>query len=430
MNNQHTLAIRGMHDILPADVHYWQKLEAICAQLMARYHYREIRFPIVEAAELFLHSVGQSSDIVSKETYSFNDRNGDRLTLRPEGTAGCIRALVQHQLLSVQPRQRLWYLGPMFRHERPQHGRSRQFHQLGVEAVGIPGPIIAIELLLLAARLFQQLGVDTQLKLHINCLGSVAARQTYRQQLVAYFTAHQAALDAASQQRLKTNPLRILDSKNPALRQLIQAAPKITDYLDPENKRYLSQVGAQLTSLGVAYTVNPYLVRGLDYYTGLVFEWVTASLGAQGTVCAGGCYDNLVAQFGGPPLPAIGFAVGLERLILLMQQHANLPALSPHACLLSVGLSAQVQALRIAEQLRSALPHLRLLTCCDGQSFQSQFKQADKSGAAIALVLGDKELAEQRITVKYLRETRDQITIAQTEVVKWLQNYLSPKPRV
>lgn len=426
MDNQPISAIRGMNDILPAAIHYWQQLETVLRKVMARYGYEEIRFPILEYANLFVRLVGESSDIIAKETYTFTDRNGEMLTLRPEGTAGCARALVQNGLWRARPTQRLWYSGPMFRYERPQQGRYRQFHQLGVEVFGVPGVDIMAELLLLNARFWQELGLAGEITLHINSLGSTRSRHVYRDSLVQYFTLHQAELDIDSQQRLLKNPLRILDSKNPAMTTLIQGAPKISDYLDAESKAQLTQLCDYLQHVGLPYILDPYLVRGLDYYTGLVFEWITTSLGAQGTVCAGGRYDDLVAELGGPALPAIGFAMGLERLVLLMQQYAPISVVNTHVCLLSLGVAAEKQALRLAEQLRSALPKLRLLTACGGGSFKSQFKYADKSGAMLALVLGEDEAAQQHVTVKYLREARDQLTIPQTEMVELLKFYLAP----
>jgi histidyl-tRNA synthetase len=416
-------AVRGMNDILPSEVHYWQALEKQLGDLMSRYTYQEIRFPIIEDTSLFIRSVGETSDIVEKETYTFTDRNNDSLTLRPEGTAGCVRALIQQGVLASQPVQRLWYAGPMFRHERPQKGRYRQFHQCGVEAYGMSGADIVVELLAMGARLWQTLNLTAHIKLQLNSLGTTSSREAYRSALVSYFTEHFTVLDEDSQRRLGKNPLRILDSKNPDMQVLIQRAPKITDYLEAAEKQELDLIGERLTLLGIAYEINPRLVRGLDYYTGIVFEWITDSLGAQGAVCAGGRYDHLVESLGGPATPAIGFAMGLERLVLLMKEYASIPPFSVDVYLLSVGEMAEKEAIKIAEKIRTALPHLRVQMHCGSGSFKSQFKKADKSGAALALVLGDTEVEQQSITLKYLREEREQITIPQQEMVESLNTY-------
>jgi histidyl-tRNA synthetase len=411
-------AVRGMNDIPPEDTPYWQRLEAEIRGLLAAYGYQEIRFPILEKTELFKRSIGEVTDIVEKEMYSFEDRNGDSLTLRPEGTASCVRAGIQNGLLHNQV-QRLWYMGPMFRHERPQKGRYRQFHQVGVETFGMSGPDLDAELILMTARLWQRLGL-TDLELQLNSLGTSEARAAYRRQLVDYFSAHQEQLDEDSRRRLETNPLRILDSKNPALRDLIAVAPKLTEHLDAESRAHFDALCGILDAAGVAYRLNPCLVRGLDYYSRTVFEWVTDRLGAQGTVCAGGRFDALVEQLGGKPTPAAGFAMGLERLLELVREQLR-PDHAPHAYLVLVGDTAQRQGLVLAERLRDAVPGLRLLSHCGGGSFKSQFKRADKSGAAVALVLGDDEVAQGTVGVKYLRVDQPQQNLAQAALVDCLQ---------
>ena len=410
-------AVRGMNDIAPDDTPYWQKLEAEIRAVLAAYGYQEIRFPIVESTELFKRSIGEVTDIVEKEMYTFEDRNGDSLTLRPEGTASCVRAGVQHGLLHNQV-QRLWYMGPMFRHERPQKGRYRQFHQVGVETFGMTGPDLDAELILMTARLWQRLGLD-DLELQINSLGTSESRAAYRAQLVEYFSAHKAQLDEDSLRRLDGNPLRILDSKNPELRAIIEAAPKLTEHLDAESREHFDTLCAILDAAGVNYRVNPCLVRGLDYYTRTVFEWVTDQLGAQGTVCAGGRFDGLVEQLGGKATPAAGFAMGLERLLELVRGRLR-PDHEPHAYLVLVGDTAQRQGLVLAERLRDAVPGLRLLAHCGGGSFKSQFKRADKSGAKVALVLGDDEVEQGTVGVKYLREEKPQQNLAQTALAECL----------
>ena len=411
-----------MNDIPPEDTPYWQQLEMEIRAVLQSYGYREIRFPIVEKTELFKRSIGEVTDIVEKEMYTFEDRNGDSLTLRPEGTACCVRAGIQHSLI-VQQVQRLWYMGPMFRHERPQKGRYRQFHQVGVETFGMSGPDLDAELILMTARLWRQLGLD-DLELQINSLGTSESRAVYRQQLVAYFSAHQAQLDEDSQRRLASNPMRILDSKNPDMRALIEAAPKLTDHLDAESREHFAAVCGHLDAAGVKYRINPCLVRGLDYYSRTVFEWVTTQLGAQGTVCAGGRFDALVEQLGGKPVPAAGFALGLERLLELVRDKLR-PDHEPHAYLVLVGDAAQSAGLVLAEQLRDSCPGLRLVAHCGGGSFKSQFKRADKSNAQLALVLGEDEVAQGLLGVKFLREEKPQETIAQADAGQWLSNNLN-----
>jgi histidyl-tRNA synthetase len=393
-----------MHDILPDQVARWQAVEDRARQVIESYGYTEIRTPIVELTELFKRSIGEATDIVEKEMYSFEDRNGDGLTLRPEGTVSCVRAAIEHGLLS-QP-QRLWYRGPMFRHERPQRGRYRQFHQIGIEVFGLPGPAIDCEVILLTRRLWDAIGLSG-LQLELNTLGEADERRAYRQELVAYLEANAAHLDEDSVRRMQTNPLRVLDSKNPEMQDVIAGAPIILDHLGPESRAHFESLCTFLQGAGIDYRVNPRLVRGLDYYNRTVFEWVTDRLGAQGTACAGGRYDGLVEQLGGRPTPAIGFAVGLERLVALLEETAvDSPPLD--AYLVAVGEAAQAAALRLAEELRDADPRLRVLCHCGGGSFKSQFKKADKSGARYAVVLGENELARGVTGVKPLREEGDQ----------------------
>lgn len=409
-------AIRGMHDILPTQTPIWQFLEGQVRDVLARYGYAEIRMPIVELTELFKRSIGEVTDIVEKEMYTFADRNGDSLTLRPEGTAGCVRAAMEHGLLHNQT-QRLWYQGPMFRHERPQKGRYRQFHQIGVETFGLDGPDIDAELILMTARIWHALGIG-DLALQINSLGTAPERARYRDELVRYFEADSAALDEDSRRRLYSNPLRILDSKNPAMRELIAAAPSLMDHLGDESLAHFEGVCANLRAVGVNYVVNQRLVRGLDYYSRTVFEWVTTRLGAQGTVCAGGRYDGLVEQLGGRGVPAVGFAMGIERLIAILEEQRAKPlpaALDVYLVL--VGEQAQARGLALAETLREHLPGLRLLTHCGGGSFKSQFKRADRSAAHYALILGDDELARGRIGLKPLRTDEAQIEVAIDDLV-------------
>ncbi|MGB0669794.1 MAG: histidine--tRNA ligase [Porticoccaceae bacterium] len=410
-------SIRGMNDLLPEQSATWQYLERTVAQVLASYSYREIRFPILEQTELFKRAVGEVTDIVEKEMYSFDDRNGDSLSLRPEGTAGCVRACTQNGLLHNQT-QRLWYTGPMFRHERPQKGRLRQFHQIGVEAFGLTGPDIDAELLLITARLWKRLKIDHAVTLQINSLGTATDRATYRAALVDYLMARREQLDEDSQRRLESNPMRILDSKNPDTQALLNQAPELKDFIDQESRDHFAQLCAVLDAAGIAYQVNPRLVRGLDYYSKTVFEWVTSSLGAQGTVCAGGRYDGLVEQLGGKPCPGVGFAMGVERLVLLLDELGAVPDSVGQAVdlyLVAVG-NVERQALVLAENLRSDCPEIRIECHCGGGSFKSQIKRADKSGARIALILGEDEAAAGTVGVKYLREDRPQETVAQSDL--------------
>ena len=391
--------------------------------MLDRYGYREIRFPILEQTELFKRAVGEVTDIVEKEMYCFDDRNGDSLSLRPEGTAGCVRACSEHGLLHNQS-QRLWYSGPMFRHERPQKGRLRQFHQIGVEAFGLNGPDIDAELLLITARLWQQLNIDHAVTLQINSLGTAADRATYRAALVEFLEARYEQLDKDSQQRLASNPMRILDSKDAQTQALLNDAPSLSDFIDQPSRDHFAQLCAVLDAAGVSYEINPRLVRGLDYYSKTVFEWVTTSLGAQGTICAGGRYDGLVEQLGGKPCPGVGFAMGVERLVLLLDELGVVPdsiGQPVDLYLLAVG-EVEQQALVLAENLRNDCPQISLQTHCGGGSFKSQIKKADKSGATVALILGEDEAASNTVGVKYLRENLDQQTVAQVDLVELLNN--------
>lgn len=412
-------SIRGMNDLLPEVTPYWQAVEASLKQVLSSYGYQEIRFPIVEKTELFKRSIGEVTDIVEKEMYTFEDRNGDSLTLRPEGTAGCVRAAMQNGLLNQQ--QRLWYMGPMFRHERPQKGRYRQFHQLGVEAYGFDGPDIDAELIIMSARLWKTLGLKG-LTLEINSLGTTEARLTYREELVRYYEAHADALDEDSQRRLHSNPLRILDSKNPEMQALNETAPKLIDYLDDASKTHFESLCATLDVAGISYEVNPKLVRGLDYYGKTVFEWVTNKLGSQGTVCAGGRYDGLVAQLGGKASTAIGFAIGIERLIALLEASDALPDVpAADAYLVAVGEAASQQAPVLAEKIRDSLPELKLISHCGGGSFKSQFKRADKSGARWTLILGEEEVEKQLIGIKTMA-TGEQEMVPWNSIINHLNN--------
>ena len=417
-------ALRGMSDLLPDDSPLWQYLESQVSELLHAYGYRELRFPIMEATELFKRSIGEVTDIVEKEMYTFLDRNEDSVTLRPEGTAGCLRACEQHQLLYNRGNlvQKLWYAGPMFRYEKPQKGRLRQFHQIGVETFGLPGPDIDAELMLMTARLWRQLGIADSVRLQINSLGSSAARARFKKDLVSYLTQHRAELDVDSQRRLDTNPLRILDSKEAKTQALLHSAPNLMDYLDDAARLPFEKLQSILDAAGVAYAVNSRLVRGLDYYGKTVFEWVTDRLGAQGTVCAGGRYDALVEQLGGRPTPAIGFAMGVERLVLLMQTLEVIPA--EIYDILDIYIVAMgdlsAEALALAETLRDALPYLRIQTHCGGGNFKNQMKKADKSGAHIAVILGEDELANNSVSVKYLRSDHAQTSLSVDELIQQL----------
>ncbi len=421
MSNETLQAVRGMNDILPEESELWLWFEQVVRDWLAAYGYRNIRMPLVEPTSLFKRAIGEVTDIVEKEMYSFEDSlNGDQLTLRPEGTASCVRAVLQHNLLYNAP-QRLYYSGPMFRHERPQKGRYRQFHQVGVEALGFAGPDIDAEQIMMCARLWKKLGIR-DVTLQLNTLGDAASRQRHRTKLIAYFEQHLAVLDAEAQRRLHSNPLRILDSKNPAMQAVIEAAPQLMDELDSEALAHFASVQAILTRHEIAFEINPRLVRGLDYYNRTVFEWVTTRLGAQGTICAGGRYDGLIEQIGGKPAPAMGFAMGVERLLVLLQE-AGMPLPKPkvdvyivHQCEL-----AAILASRVAEQLRDT--DMRVLMHCGGGSFKSQMKKADASGAIVSVVIGDDEALANEVSVKPMRGG-EQIRVCVQELTATINKFI------
>ena len=404
-------AIRGMNDILPEQTPLWRYFEGTVANLLDGYGYRQIRMPIVEATELFKRSIGEVTDIVEKEMYTFDDRNGDSLTLRPEGTASCVRAVLEHGISGGGQVQKLWYIGPMFRHERPQKGRYRQFHQIGIEVFNLDGPDIDAELIIMTWRLWGLLGLRNAVTLELNSLGTSEARANYREALVEFLSARLDQLDEDSKRRLSSNPLRILDTKVPETQALLVDAPKLADHLDEASKVHFDGLKARLDAAGIPYVINPKLVRGLDYYSKTVFEWVTDKLGAQGTVCAGGRYDGLVEQMGGKPTAGVGFAMGIERLVLLLETLEQVPSdiarqVDVYFC--AFGETAELQALVLAEQLRDRLPGLRLQMNAGAGSFKSQFKKADKSGALFALILGEDELAQQVVGLKPLRDNGEQ----------------------
>lgn len=419
-------AIRGMNDILPDQTPVWQYVESTVRQVLGQYGYQEIRMPVVEHTELFKRSIGEVTDIVEKEMYTFDDRNGDSLTLRPEGTAGCVRAAEEHGLLFNQTR-RLWYTGPMFRHERPQKGRYRQFHQIGVECFGMAGPDIDAELLVLTARLWKAFGLTEHARLEINSIGTSESRKVYREALVRYLEQYKGQLDDDSKRRLGTNPLRILDSKDPATREILNGAPLLDDYLDDESRAHFEQLKALLDAAGVSYTVNPALVRGLDYYGKTVFEWITDSLGAQGTICAGGRYDGLVQQLGGKPTDAVGFAMGLERLILLLETLDLVPEQvnnNADVYVTAMGEQAVAPAMAVAESLRDELPGVVVVSHCGGGSFKSQMKKADRSNARYAVILGENEIASGTVALKPLRNDDPQQEVNQSELASVLKGLL------
>lgn len=419
-------AIRGMNDLLPDAAQRWRHIEQQMIGVLSAYGYREIRLPIVEQTELYRRSIGEVTDIVEKEMYSFADRNGDNLTLRPEGTAGCVRAGIENGLLYNQI-QRLWYCGPMFRHERPQKGRYRQFHQVGVEAFGMSGPEIDAELVLMTARLWRVLGI-TDISLEINTLGTTHSRVEYRKRLVDYFESQRAALDEDSLRRLTTNPLRILDSKNPALSGVIAAAPSLLDHVDDESRDHFERAKSLLDSAGLRYRVNPRLVRGLDYYTRTVFEWISTQLGAQATVCAGGRYDGLVEQLGGKSTPAAGFAIGLERLVEIcdLSQTAPPPAAIVQVYVAMLGERAEQEGLGLAENLRDQ--GLLVLCNSDGGALKNQLKRADRSGAAFAVLLGENECQNGLASVKNLRADEAQLQLPQAALGAYLRQHLGLDP--
>jgi histidyl-tRNA synthetase len=418
-------AIRGMNDILPDKTMRWRFVEQIFTDCLLRYGYQELRFPIIESTQLFKRTIGDVTDIVEKEMYSFNDINGDSLTLRPEGTAGCVRACLESGLLHNQ-QQKLWYMGPMFRHERPQKGRYRQFNQFGVEAFGMADSAIELELISINQRLWNQLGIANSVVLQINTLGELAERQNYKELLVEYLRDHYDELDADSKNRLERNPLRILDSKNPELQELIAKAPKLIDVLQEKSRSHFKSFCDGLDALQIPYIINPFLVRGLDYYGHTVFEWVTDQLGSQATVCAGGRYDGLVEQLGGSATPAAGFALGIDRIILLMEtlnlfeQENNIKTLF----IIATQPEAVLKGLLLAESIRNAIPIIKVITNTAAGGFKNQFKKADKSGARLALILGDEELENNCISIKDLRKEVEQISIEQCKLNQFLIDYL------
>lgn len=416
-----------MHDVLPAEMHMWHALERAVRGTFESYGFEEIRVPVLEKTELFARAIGDATDVVEKEMYTFEDRNGDLLSLRPEGTAGVVRAVLQNGLLYGAP-LRLWYMGPMFRRERPQKGRTRQFHQIGAEVFGAAGPDVDAELLAMCHRTWQRLGLKP-LRLEVNTLGTASERAAYRDDLRDFLAAREGELDEDSRRRLERNPLRILDSKNPDVQSVLQDAPLLSAYLGPESLAHFDGFRDLLERFGLDYTVNPRLVRGLDYYSHTVFEWITDALGAQGTVCAGGRYDGLVEIQGGRPWPGIGFAMGQERLVELMRLQAQTAAEPPHLYLVLVGEGVAERGLELAESLRSALPGLRLQANLGGGSFKVQFKRADRSGAALALVLGEDELRRGEVTIKPLREDAPQQQLALDGLAGWLENWLNNSRR-
>jgi len=411
-----------MNDILPADLPLWRHLEQMLRDLAVRYGYQEIRFPIVEPTSLFKRTVGEATDIVEKEMYTFTDRNGDSLSLRPEGTASCVRAALQSGLI-FQGITRLWYMGPMYRHERPQKGRYRQFHQFSVETFGVADAAMELEQLFMMARLFSELGIQDKVLLELNSLGEPSCREQYTAALVAYLKQHRDLLDVDAARRLDSNPLRILDSKNPALQDVLAKAPKIQDHWSDHSRQHFDQICAGLTAAGIKFSVNPRLVRGLDYYSHTVYEWVTTELGSQGTVCAGGRYDNLVETLGGKPTPAIGFSLGLERLVLLLMQEMTITT-DLDVYMILVGDTALTQGIHIAEQLRNAIPQLHMIVNCQGGSFKTQFKRADKSGAAYALIIGEDEVTSQQVALKPLRERTEQRLYSLPDLITYFKEDL------
>ena len=416
-------AIRGMNDCSPTESPLWQWIEAKVRHVLASYGYSEVRMPIVESTPLFARAIGEVTDVVSKEMYTFWD-NDEQLTLRPEGTAGCVRAAIERGWI-YNNEQRLWYMGPMFRHERPQKGRYRQFHQAGVEVFGIANPEIDAELIILTARLWKELGIDQHVSLQLNSIGSLEARANYRSALVAFLENHQDLMSDEEKERLVKNPLRILDTKNEALQKVLNGAPKLLDYLDDESYEHFNQLCSLLDAMGVKYEINPKLVRGLDYYNKTVFEWVTSALGTQGTVCGGGRYDGLVEQLGGHATQGVGFAMGLERLVLLVQE-VNKEITLPQAVdlyLVYAGEGTTLNAFQIAEQIRTELPQVRVMTHCSGGKFQKQFKRADKIEAKYALVIGESEVQAKTVVVKDLRNGAEQITISQADLINTLKTY-------
>lgn len=414
-------AIRGMNDCSPTESPLWQWIEGQVRQILSSYGYSEVRMPIVESTPLFARAIGEVTDVVSKEMYTFWD-NDEQLTLRPEGTAGCVRAAIEHGWI-YNNEQRLWYMGPMFRHERPQKGRYRQFHQAGVEVFGIATPEIDAELIILTARLWKALGIDQHVSLQLNSIGSLEARANYRSALVAFLENHQDLMSEEEKERLVKNPLRILDTKNQALQDVLDSAPKLLDYLDDESREHFAQLCGLLDAVGIQYEINPKLVRGLDYYNKTVFEWVTSALGSQGTVCGGGRYDGLVEQLGGHATSGVGFAMGLERLVLLVQEvNKSIPVKSAvDIYVVYQGEGTTLAAFQLAEKLRSELPHLSTMLHCSGGNFKKQFKRADKSGATLALVLGESEVQNNQVVVKHLLGEAEQQTIDVDNLIEYVK---------
>lgn len=415
-------SIRGMHDIPPSELPDWQRLEQIAKDVFASYGYDEIRVPVVEKTELFVRAIGDATDVVEKEMYTFEDRNGTLLSLRPEGTAGVVRAVLQNGLLYAAP-VRLWYQGPMFRRERPQRGRTRQFHQFGVEVFGANGPDIDAELQVMCQRLWQALGLKG-LRLEINSLGTPVERARFVHELYAFLSSSKEQLDEDSIRRLERNPMRILDSKNPALQELLQDSPSLQDHLGRDSMQHFDEFKSLLDAMEVPYVVNPRLVRGLDYYSHTVFEWITDELGAQGTICAGGRYDGLVEIQGGKPWPGVGFAMGQERLVELLRTQSPSNRLAPHVYFVMAGEGTTERGMQLAEHLRQNVNGIRLQINLGGGSFKSQFKRADRSGAALALVLGEDELQHDAVTIKHLRDDSEQKRLALDEIARWLQTWL------
>lgn len=406
-----------MNDCLPTQSPLWQKLENTVKNVISAYGYNEVRMPIVEETNLFSRAVGEETDVVSKEMYTFDDRNGDSLTLRPEGTAGCVRSCIQNSLIN-RDEQRLWYMGPMFRHERPQKGRYRQFHQCGVEVFGLNGPDVDAELIMMTARLWRELGINEHVRLELNSIGSQEDRADYRTALVAFLEQHIDVLDEDCKRRMHTNPLRVLDTKNPDVQAILGDAPRLSDYLGEESKAHFAGLCELLDAAGIEYTVNERLVRGLDYYNRTVFEWITESLGAQGTVCGGGRYDGLVEQLGGKPTPAVGFAMGLERLVLMLETlELTDVRRSVDVYVVTAGEGTMMAGMKLAEQLRESIPGVRVMNHFGGSNFKKQFKRADKVGAVIALVLGENEVADNTVVLKDLaggeQETYNQAEVAE-----------------
>jgi histidyl-tRNA synthetase len=418
-------AVRGMNDCLPTETGIWQMVEAVLRRVASNYGFAEIRMPIVESTALFKRSIGEVTDIVEKEMYTFDDRNGDSLTLRPEGTASCVRAGNQHGLLYNQE-QRLWYMGPMFRHERPQKGRYRQFHQFGLEAFGIGTPDIDAEVIMLTSRLWRELGINEFVTLELNSLGSNEERANYRDALVAFLTEKEELLDEDSKRRMHSNPLRVLDSKNPDVQAALVGAPKLADYFGEESTAHFASVCHRLDAAGIRYIVNDRLVRGLDYYNRTVFEWVTSSLGSQGTICAGGRYDGLVEQLGGKATPGFGFALGIERLVLMLTslEKANNVRAQVDAYVIMLGEEVEITANALAEQWRDQVTDIRLQCHCGGGNMKKQMKRADKSGAQIALIFGENEVEQQIVTVKYLRGQQEQQSLPLEQVPSLLSSLL------